>query len=213
MDRIDDMSLLKLVRIDTSTSKFKDGIGDGVGLERVSACTGILGAIQGLFFRQELAVEKVMPASLLGLTRRRSRLKPCVVGGGVSNDVASEHGGGKGAVACDVIDALVVKPLSSDSDMRSSSSETFVVVLESVGEEHQELERPTDSLDGAAANSDGREVFTCSKRLALVPRRLRALERSTVVGNDSPAFSSLRFRFSRASRRIRSTFFSLRKPR
>ena len=145
----------------------------------MSACTGILGAIQRLFFRQELAFEKVIPASLLMLTRRRSRFKPCVVGGGVSNDVASENGGGKGAVACDVIDALVVKPLSSDSDMRSSSSETFVVVLESVGEEHQELERPTDSLDGAAANSDGRincEVFTCSKRLVLAPRRLGALE-------------------------------------
>ncbi|CAI5731067.1 unnamed protein product [Peronospora destructor] len=122
--------------MDASTSKFKDGIGDGADLERVSACAGILGAIQGLFFGQEFGVKKVTPASF--------------------NDAARENGGGKGAVVGGVIDALVMRPLSSDSDMRSSSSETFVVVLESVGEEHQELKRPTDNLGGASAHSDGR---------------------------------------------------------
>lgn len=145
MDSIEGVSFLKLVRIEALTRRFREGMGEDTGLLAVVTCVEMLGAVQELPLRHGF-IENAAVASLLGLTRCTSRSKLCPVGGGVNKGAAREKGGRKDAVVCATVDALVMNSLSSDSDMRSSS-ETVVVALESVGEEHHELLRTSDIFD------------------------------------------------------------------
>lgn len=66
---IDGESFLKLVRMEASTSRFNEGIGDDAGLHGAVTSVEIFGAVQELLLRHGLIVVKVVLASLLGLTR------------------------------------------------------------------------------------------------------------------------------------------------
>lgn len=79
------------------------------------------------------------------------------MGGGVNNGAAGAYGAGNNDVDCATTGALAKDSLSSDSDIRSSSSETEMVevALDSVGEEHQELARTADILAGSDLCNDG----------------------------------------------------------
>lgn len=115
--------------------------------------------------------------------------------GGDKSGVAGEHGAANGGCW----DASAVVLLSC---MRLLSLNIVVLTSASVGfVQYERMRIP------------GVSTFICNKRLALAPRREDASGCRTAGRSDSPSFSSLRCKFSIASWRIRSTFFSLRNPR
>lgn len=110
--------------------------------------------------------------------------------------------------------ALVIEKLSLER--LTLSGEVEMVSNSDSLDKQQELARTTDVFNGIASFNDEERscgIFTCNRRLALAPRRLGAFGCSTAVGCDSPSFASIRRKFSMASWRMRSTFFSLRNPR
>ena len=137
------------------TSKLKGGIGDVGRLERVSARVDAPGDARRVFLKYGFTVETAMPLDFSRkLGRCGKRLKPCVVSIVGGNDGAVQ-GRGWVDVACKGISALTIELLSSDPDMPLSSSKTLAVVVESEGEEHQELVCSKD-VDNAASSGGRR---------------------------------------------------------